>query len=301
MRWLLLTSMVLILLLTCLPANLLASGAETGVIRLAFAPDIFSNADRNDAVSALKAWAAAVVKERRISDRVEISVLESSEELQQKFKADLVDGVTLTALELFKLDLAPESVYLTLVNDNPTLQYVLLVNKNGANSFDQLQTGKVILFDGLRMQLARLWFDGLLADERNFHSEEMRNFELLREENVSNAIFKVFFRQADAAIVTEEAFNLAVELNPQLGKDLQVLRKSEPLIPVIFIFRPSWQGPSQEVLDDALSNLHKTTGGQQVLTVFQSSRMERLPVAVISPTLEFVKQRQQLLGLNKGL
>ncbi|SHJ94034.1 ABC transporter, phosphonate, substrate-binding protein [Malonomonas rubra DSM 5091] len=285
MRYLL-ANILISLVLSFLPFSCLA---ESGMIRLGFTINVFSKSDRNDASSALKAWASAVTRERSIHDQVTINVFDSVEEVQQRFAAKELDGATVNADEMLKIHPLPEFVYLPIVNNKPEVQYIILVNKNGATSLDKVRSGKVAFFEGQRMSLGRMWFDGLLIEEG------IHNLEIVPEEKVSNAIFKVFFRQADAAIVTAEAFNLAVELNPQLGKDLLILKQSEPLIPGIFVFRSTWTGRSADVMDEALSQLHTTPGGQQVLTVFQSSRMEKLSVETLFPTLEFVKRHHQLL------
>lgn len=282
-----------------IPAFCPAAAKESGTIRLAFTENVFSKADRNDASSALKAWASAVVQERNINDRVEIIMLGSVQELQKKLDDEEVDGATLTTGEMIKLRVIPEFVYLPIVNNKPEVNYVILVNKKRAQHLDQLRSGRILIFEGQRMSLARLWFTGLVIEECDMSGEQLDTFDLVEEKDISNAIFKVFFQQADAAIVTADAFKLAVELNPQLGRDLQILHQSEPLVPGVFIFRSNWTGRSADVLDAALTQLHTTPGGQQVLTVFQSSSMEKFPVETITPTLEFVKARQQIMDCAK--
>ena len=98
-------------------------------------------------------------------------------------------------------------------------------------------------------------------------------------ENPSKAILQVFFRQTDAALVTVDAFDLTCELNPQLRRDLVVLASSPPFITAFLIFRPGYR--LREKFETALLDLHMTPGGRQVLTVFQSSRMEKRPISVL--------------------
>ena len=114
-------------------------------------------------------------------------------------------------------------------------------------------------------------------------------------ENPSKAILQVFFHQADAALVTTEAFDVACELNPQLRKDLKVLCESPALITAFFIFRPSLGlERNMEVVEKAVMDLHTTPGGRQVLTVIQSSKMEKHPISILDNAIQFVKRYQRL-------
>ena len=67
----------------------------------------------------------------------------------------------------------------------------------------------------------------------------------------SQAILPVFFKQAEAALVTRATFDTAVELNPQLGAALRTLSRSPQLIPAVAAVRPAW-AVSPEVLTQEL-------------------------------------------------
>ena len=107
---------------------------------------------------------------------------------------------------------------------------------------------------------------------------------------------QVFFGQADAALVSKAAFDLACELNPQLTKKVAVLSESPPLITAFFMFRPitnrkeSWPKVEKAILD-----LHKTPGGRQLLTIIQSRKMVKWDPSVLDGTIEFIKKHRQLV------
>ncbi|MDZ7599594.1 MAG: hypothetical protein U5J82_15230 [Desulfobacterales bacterium] len=90
-----------------------------------------------------------------------------------------------------------------------------------------------------------------------------------------------------------DAFKIAAELNPQLHRELVVLYESPPFIPGFFILHPSWQTPARQNLIEAITNLHASPAGQQVLIVFQSSRMEKLPFSALAETLAFLHHYQK--------
>src|SRR5208337_858969 len=87
--------------------------------------------------------------------------------------------------------------------------------------------------------------------------------------------------------------DIAGELNPQLHKDLEVLMTSPPLIPAVFFFRPGYKAVAQREFEAAILQLHTTTAGQQVLIVFQGSRMEKYPLSAFDDTRHLLSQSQQ--------
>lgn len=287
---------VLCLLLLSLPVFSLAAEPDGDIVNFAFTQTVFNKTDKNDAASAIKVWASTVLKESNLDLSVRVRVFDTIEQLLPELGTGNIQGASMGTEEFFKLDRPIESVFVGIINNKPTLQYVVLVNKDGPRSLDALKSGRVLIYAGQFMNLARAWFQGLCADELNRSKDEMQQYALQPEEKVSNAIFKVFFRQSDAAIVTDEAYQLAIELNPQLGKNLQVLRVSEPLVPTLFFFWPDWTGKSAEALDKAMQDVHKTISGKQILTIHKSSRLQKFPVDFLKPTLEFVKQHQQFLN-----
>jgi len=147
------------------------------------------------------------------------------------------------------------------------------------------------------MILARQWLEVLLASIANGSSGSWIS-KLVITDNASKSILQVFFRQIHAALVTQKAFDLACELNPQLLKDLTRLSVSPPLISSFFMFRPTYQGPFRGKLEKAMEGLHATPGGKQILAIFKSSRLEKLPSSILEPTRYFILEYQSLV--NKG-
>jgi hypothetical protein len=283
-----------LLTLTFATSTLSATAEEypAGEIRLAFSSNLFQNTDRNDAAAALKAWASAIAKERAINDNIEVRIMETSKELIYDFNHALIDAATVTSDELNSLTLKPTTVYLPLHENNPAIQYVLLVRKDGVSSLEQLEPQSVNMYRGQEMTLAKMWVTGLFTESSQPATKRILPLYFSLEDNVSQAIFKVFFHQTNAAVVTLDAFMLAAELNPQLAKELQILRKSGPLIPGVFIFRPNWIGPSHDLLTTSITELHNTPGGQQVLTVFKSSCIKKYPAEIMDETYAFIERHK---------
>jgi hypothetical protein len=141
--------------------------------------------------------------------------------------------------------------------------------------------------------MALPWLDTLLALAA-LDSPQAFLKDLIRVDKPSKAILPVFFHQADACLVTSNAFQVACELNPQLRKTLQVRATSPEVVTALFFFRRGQVSAAREQLELAIAKLHDSPAGIQVLTVFQCERMLKCPVACLDSTRELLRQRERL-------
>ena len=272
------------------------SPASPDVFRVGVSYASFGTLSRNDAGAALKVWAAAVVKERALPLEVRIEMFERESELREALARQRVDAATMTAEEFVQSGQKPEFLFLTARDKSFTEQFVILVRRgSGIEDLPALKGRKLILHSSPKTGLAQPWLETLLASRSLAPAKELLG-ELTTIENPSKAVLRVFFRQSDACVVTANAFELACELNPQLRKELKVLASSPPLIPSFLFFRPGYTSPSHAELEAAILDLHATTSGQQVLTVFQGSRMEKRPVSCLDTTRQLLGEYQRLLS-----
>ncbi len=270
----------------------LAFGAEKGFYRIGISKKAFGNVNDNDASAALKAWATMITKEQNLDAKVEAVLLKGSmEEIRKSYIDYEFDGFGLITPELFEMDIKPEYVYIGKRGTGINLNYVIITHAQGSAASPRDMVGrKLISCDSNQMALSFHWLENIMF------SEGLKTGRPKIVENLSNAILQVYFRQADAAMVTREAFELACELNPQLKKELIVLSESPPLIPVIFILQSSTgQEKRMAVLEKIVLDIDKTTGGRQVLTVIQSSSFEKYPLSILDSTFELLRERNSLI------
>jgi ABC-type phosphate/phosphonate transport system substrate-binding protein len=221
---------------------------------------------------------------------------DSFEVLRADFAQGGVDAASLTTEEIMLLGLRPEFIYIPVKDQGFEVRYVLVARRDGAvTDLTGLVTQRLAFFDDSATILAMLWLETLLAEVAG-QPIERPLMNLVEVDSLSKAILQVFFRQAQTALVTLEAFELACELNPQLRRELMVLHESQPFVTTFFVFNPDWRGAARERLEEAIVSLHKTPGGQQVLTVFQSSRLARQPASALDATRRFLEDYRRLMG-----
>ncbi|MBU4317386.1 MAG: phosphate/phosphite/phosphonate ABC transporter substrate-binding protein [Proteobacteria bacterium] len=270
-----------------------ADNPNTIPFRIGISSHTMGNVNRNDYMAAFKTWAATVGREQGLAMRVEAEVFEEMNNLGNAFRDDRLDGLILGAKDLMDMGMKPEAVLLSCGEEGLYVHYAIVVHRDSSiKDADGLMGRKVVTNNGHLMGLARSWYEVLLTGHTG-GADTKRPGNLIMRENPAKCILQVFFQQADAALVTEDSFNLACELNPQLRKDCKILSVSPPFIPGLFIIRPGFK--EREKLETAIEELHKSPGGQQILSIFQGSRMEKHPGSIMEPTLQFLGgQRQEL-------
>lgn len=259
-------------------------GTETFRVGVSYAS--FGTLNRNDATAALKAWAATVSRERRLSVRVTVEMFEQEEDLKAGLTAHRLEAASMTTQEFLSSGLNPEGVFLTSRNGDFTERYVLVVPQSaGIRDVTGLKGKRLLRHLSPKLEPAWPWLHTLLA-ARGLGRPGDCFSSISTVESPSKAVLRVFFHQTDVCLVTTNAFDLACELNPQLRRDLQVLAVSPPMVPSLMFLRPDYRGSAQAELESALVELHLTTAGLQVLTMFLGNRLEKLPLSSLDSTRE---------------
>ncbi|BBO91607.1 hypothetical protein DSCOOX_47870 [Desulfosarcina ovata subsp. ovata] len=275
---------------------LCSQGQNDGTIRIGVSASGFDNLNANDIAAALKVWGNTVGGEMGLT-QVDVRLFPRHvNELRAAVDEYRPDGISVTVPEYLDIGLKVPEVYIAANENGPAISYVVIVGKEtGISSPEDLSGRKLVIGKDRRMDLARPWLQTLMTDKTGKpHQSTFQTPKVV--ENPSKAILQVFFRQADAALVVSEAFDLACELNPQLRKKLRVVAESPPFITALFVF-PHRVDRTQKTnkLKHAILNLYSSPNGRQVLTVFKSSQIKRYPVSVLDSTIQFVEHYRRVV------
>ncbi len=265
-------------------------------IRIGISQGTWSGVKNNDAIAAIKAWAKTVMGEYGITINVEAMFFESNQGMAASMKNGQIDAVSIAADEFLALDpkVKPDTVFMSVRNKSFSERYVILVHRNsGIDAVGDLGGRKVLLHKSPRTCLAPQWLDTLLASHSMGLADQVSG-NTTRVENPSKAVLQVFFRNADACLVTSNVFDMVSELNPQLRKELRILASSPDVIPNLFFFRAGYTSDVKDKLEAALVALHQTPAGQQVLTVFQCDSMEKRPSSCLEGTRRMLAEYDRL-------
>jgi phosphonate transport system substrate-binding protein len=275
----------------------------TQILRLAVSTDTLAGANVADARAAYKVWLNEVHRQWGYSTAEAVpEVFIPSEDLVQRVRQGTLDCYGVTALEFAKLvDLTdPDSL---VIQDYLAegIEYVILVHSG--SRFNQLADlrGAHFLYHLHRdMVLLPAWLRTMLAahnlpEPDSFFASQKFN------DSLNQVVLPVFFRRVDAACLARRSWDTAVELNPQLGRDLHALAVSPKVIPIVFGFRRTTTANARKSLIDSIQHISTVPAGREIVALYQSDQFVVKPVSVMKGTLEMVSQYERLLARQPGL
>jgi len=104
----------------------------------------------------------------------------------------------------------------------------------------------------------------------------------------------LFFKKADVALINENQFNIAAELNPQLRTNTKILKESEPYL--IFVTALSKNTPALEVkgIKNSLLTMQKTTRGRSALNLLKLQGFQEISIAETDNIRALIEKNKRL-------
>lgn len=289
--WFLITGVLL-----GLPAR--AENQPKRQFRVAFSSRMFVEVNENDVRAALKIWIQTVAREQGIPVDDDLVIFNSLQEFAESGGLEGLEGVALTMPEFPTLSryLQCDRFALGVTKGQYTEEYLLLVHTNSAiTSLAQLKGTTLRETRSPRLSMADIWLDLLLAD-RGLPRIRTMFSKLEHDSRADKVVLSVFFRQAEACLVTRSSFDMMCELNPQLRERLRILEASPPLVPAGFAFRTQGSMEFQNHLITATRSFNYSPSGRQMLMLTHSDTIEEFPVSCADDTLAMLRRHQSMFG-----
>jgi len=231
---------------------------------------IFSVANRNDVVAAMKIWGDQTGCLSHLNVNSVVDVAETQSDLRRRLLNASADVLVLDNMEFVRLEDAGlvDGIAVASSSGHPfAFSYLLLVNEQ-TTSLAQLRAKRAIFYLHTSSAASAAWIATLLAHdhlgrlETFFGPSQVSN-------KPSNCFLPVFFNRAEACVLDSRDWEMAKEMNPQIGKKLRVLAESTPVLDGVTAMR---KGPlvERQKLIDAILSSHKYPAGEQILAVFKS-------------------------------
>lgn len=273
------------------------SGGPGGRFHILFSSSLFQEIPESDARAAVRVWAETFVRERHIEADPEPLVFDDIATLLAVVRARQDDLVTISTLEY--LSLGAEAVRDSFLADasrgHVLKEYLLLVHQDSpARGLADLARGRLLVQQNIRSCLAIPWLDTCLLQAGFPPASE--HFGTVRfQPKLSNVVLPVFFRQADACLVTRSGFETMIELNPQVGKLLRPIVTSPGFLPSVTYVRPRTNGSLGPLnLRSEILRLQDTPQGQQMLRLFQVDRLVLIPPTMVDSARELMATHRRL-------
>jgi ABC-type phosphate/phosphonate transport system substrate-binding protein len=279
---------------------------ERKPLKMAISADTLIGANIDDARAAYRIWIQeAFPRSLQVEIDIVPEIFLSSEEIVSDIRKGTVDCFGVNALELEKVgDLTDPNRLLLLNYLADGIDYVLLVhNSSPFRKIDDLRGKQILSHLNHDMVLAPVWLSTMFAasnlpqPERFFASQTLC-------EKLNQVVLPVFFRRADAACLTRRNWETAVELNPQLGRDLRPLAVSPKVIPCAIGMRRSCNAQSRDSFIESLIKMVNNPMGKQLLALYQATGFVVRPISAMKSTLDMVREFERLstpqTGSRKG-
>jgi phosphonate transport system substrate-binding protein len=277
------TSLGPLLLLLALSGGPAARAAEleenlaSATLNVGFIQSCFLGVNRTDAASAFKVLADTVGRKRGYRLSTQTLVFESFEEIEAAVKAGSVNLAIIDSWRCVGKDLGDSMTPYFVTSEQGKLgkTYLLLTRRSsGVNSVGDLRGKDLLELDVANSTAGKAWLDTVLLEHHgSTPPASLRAVELVGKPSL--AVLPVFFGKRSACLVDQFSFDLIRELNPQVGRELQTIAKSDPYVDnVLYLSHKGWASEKAKAdVAVVLAELHLEPAGQQILTLFKVGPM----------------------------
>lgn len=265
-------TLILLVLNPIFPARSQTSGDQTHhtyPFSVGFELDTFINmeVDLKSVKSAMDIWIWKVGRKISFSGRTYF--YDDLSMIIKDLRAEKLDMVTMSPLNFIRISekLDSDIAYSYTKNNKKTHKYLLLTRSDsGFTKIDQTKGINIAL--NKRDAMSRIMLDVLLF--RNNQTDAKNHFSDIREMNkFSKTVLAVFFGQVESCFTTDAVFQLMVELNPQVGKNIKIVAESPEIINGVSFFRKGYSSEARSAIQNEISNIHQTVHGRQILMLFK--------------------------------
>jgi ABC-type phosphate/phosphonate transport system substrate-binding protein len=276
--------------------------ADGPPLRIAISTEMLAGVSVTDARASYRIWADQIAQTLALRHAQLIDqVFVPSAEMIQIIRAGEADFFALTALEFAKVtdQIDPGWMLLedSLVNG---VDYLLLVhNDSPYRNLQDLKGAKLLMRHHPHECLLLPWLTTQLANLGHKNCDEF--FDALESrDKVAEVVLPVFFRSIQAAALSRPAFEMAVELNPQLGRELRTLAVSPTMFPTGFWSRKNCDEEDKRVFEQAMLRANTIPAGRQALALFQVTGYSPRSCSVMASTLDFIRQYEAVRKRSGG-
>jgi hypothetical protein len=170
-------------------------------------------------------------------------------------------------------------------SDNQTL--LLLTRSDNMRPLDELIKG-VIATDGDKV--ADLYFRTLMLQNK---AAESPNYLVLK--NNQQSILKLYFKQADIALVDRGSFLVASELNPSLNRELKIVKNIPLTLGTVCYTRKDMSPELHATVIAMAKKINITPRGKQLMQMFHAEKMDESSVNELDSVSALMHQYNELI------
>jgi ABC-type phosphate/phosphonate transport system substrate-binding protein len=266
------------------------------VLRSGFPSKIIADVDPRDAQATLELLTTQISRNIGLNTTSKVMLYPDVKSIIEAVRRDELELISIPSIDYLRLRdrsfLIP--AFVPLHTDGTGIRFALITrNDSGIRSVSDLKGKTVLGISANKMEIGHVWLEQLLLKEGK--ESPALFFRHFKETNkYSQAIMGVFFRQADAALVTKAAMDSAKMLNPQVDRQLRVIAESRELSDGVTCFPAKLSEKMRRNLMIGIMKINDNPSGKQLLTILQSSGIAPFKPSHLSGLEELLKEQSLL-------
>lgn len=258
-------------------------------------------ASKQDAEATFNVYLADLYKQNNLTSSLTTVMYPDSEMLLAAFDRGEIDGFFGTPLDyLSRREHICKSIVAIQYKYGAIKQRFLLVARGGEglNQLKDLKNKRITLAP--YMEIEQLFLNTILL--RNQLPEIASFFQVRQEAKSPNvALMDVFFNNSDVTVVREDEFNIAIELNPQLGKKLTVISRSEPYLVTVGVINKKVGTEEFKRFVQSFNQVLDSERGKKLMDIVMVSKVAIVTDQEIDNLHELLMEYRQLKKSVKPL
>ncbi len=259
-------------------------------LRVAVHLSALRDASRADVEVSLKVWTEELV--RILEVPAEIHFYDAMPDIRRDLDADRVNFVIADGLDLLR-HFRADDLADGFGGRSPKEGVMLLLARKGAgirNPGDLVDQRILLLADSA---ISDLWLETYCLRHLR-RTCQQAGVVIDKERRSQPLILKLFFGQADVALVRGYAYELALEMNPQIRDRTEVIEEIGIYPVALGLFGRRVSPAFREYVITKVPQLHDQPRGRQLLEVMQTARVGRVPHALLDPIRDLVREHEAL-------
>lgn len=223
-----------------------------------------------------------------------VKVYEDIQSMRQDFEKGIINFIVTSPILLvtqFDKNLLSDGFRFIRWAESPDRFLVLGQSQPNTDGFDSYYAQRLVLAQ--IDPTCELYLDFL--SRSHFNQSYSHSFKLVkREKKAHQLILRLFFNQADVTCVHQNAYDIAIEMNPQLKQKLKVLSQIENIPQGMGLFHKNTPKAFREAVIAQALKLHNRPRGRQLLELFKGEQIMRAGVNDLTAALALYTAHQRL-------
>ncbi|HMK55940.1 MAG TPA: PhnD/SsuA/transferrin family substrate-binding protein [Dissulfurispiraceae bacterium] len=261
-------------------------------LRVGYSAKFLNDVSLADAQVAIELWTKEMAKSSILKVQPKAFIFDNLQTMVTALQNNEIDMVTLTAMDFIK------------IRDKVAIEPALVASRRGAAGGDELALivrrdqgitdvkqlkGKKVMVHAYMLDSAYIWLSNVVHHKKQPLKDKF--FGSVQEvKKASQAVLPVFFKQADAVVVSKNAFETMSELNPQLAREMMIIHSSEKLMYGMICMNTHLSPTIKKDIMNSAVSMHRSPAGRQILTLFQIDNITAYKPSMLFATMALLNR-----------